>query len=416
MLNRYRDRLLQSIQLTDNIKDLFNYGTEQGQEKLLEAIDEGVMNGLEKALGNTPTELSELSSKARQSFNESDMSSLNTVIGYINQGIELIATKSNALSVILNNYMNGNINLSGLSSTLQNKLSLLDTEGQIIGFNNVALNTVAKSLIKLISAAESQNLTKDNISGYLNNIFSTGLGESLIAIGVARQMVNGADEIIDNLLLGTKAPIKNVTTYAQDYHSLINQTFKPDVGTDNFQIAINDQGDVINLQLGLSVKQYSSLEDKVTIVKDKPFTQILSGLFSDGKYEVYNTLGLLNDTQKQYQEMKKSILLSYADNFLTGTGHGMDFVQYIVINGKAYPAYKILKQIIDQASGTLNGDKDNDDSIAITITGVSKIAAERNKYPGRDSMNRAWERAKAINKIISGDLKIHASLSIKNLT
>jgi hypothetical protein len=31
-------------------------------------------------------------------------------------------------------------------------------------------------------------------------------------------------------------------------------------------------------------------------------------------------------------------------------------------------------------------------------------------------MNRAWERAKAINKIISGDLKIHASLSTKNLT
>jgi hypothetical protein len=86
----------------------------------------------------------------------------------------------------------------------------------------------------LIAAAESHNLTKDTISGYLNNIFSTGLGESLIAIGVARQMVNGADEIIDNLLLGTKAPIKNVTTYAQDYHSLINQTFKSDVGTDNF--------------------------------------------------------------------------------------------------------------------------------------------------------------------------------------
>jgi hypothetical protein len=46
------------------------------------------------------------------------MSSLNTVIEYINQGVELIATKSNALSVILNNYMNGNVNLSGLSSTL----------------------------------------------------------------------------------------------------------------------------------------------------------------------------------------------------------------------------------------------------------------------------------------------------------
>lgn len=416
MLSRYKTRLFESIQIPASVKELFNFGTEKGQEKLLEEMSTGLQNGLTEALNNTPTDLIALSNAARQSFNESDITSLDNVIKYINQGTKLVTTESNALSILLNQFDNGAINLNGLSDELKHRLSFKNEEGKIIGFNSTTLNNVAKSLVNLISAASSQQLSTKAMRGYLNNIFSTGLGESLIATGIARKMVQGADELVDTLLLGTQTPVRQTTTYAQDYHSLINNTFKPDVGAENFQIAITDKGDAITIQLGLSVKQYGSLDKNVSIVSNKPFAQAINGLFSDGKYYVYNTLGLLSDAQKQYREMKKAIVLSYADNFLTGTGYEKDFAQYIVINGKVYPAYNILKKVVNETSGALSSDRDISDPIVISIEGASAIAAERYKYPGRDSKARAWERAKAINKIISNDLTIHGSLVLKNLT
>lgn len=420
MLSRYRTRLFDSIQIPQSVKDLLNFGTEAGQEKLLEAMNTGIQNGLNEALNNVPSDLIALSNAARQSFNKSGIASLDNVIKYINQGAKLVTTESNALSIILNQFDNGSINLEGLSQELKHRLSFKNEEGKIIGFNSITLNSVAKSLVNLISAANSQKLSTKAMNGYLNNIFSTGLGEGLIATGVARKMVQGADELVneltDKILLGTRTPVQKTTTYAEDYSSLINSTFKPDVGAENFQLAITDNGDKITIQLGLSVKQYGSLDKSVSIVTNKPFIQTINGLFSDGKYYVYNTLGLLSDAQKQYREMKKAIVLSYADNFLTGTGYGQDFAQYIIINGKAYPAYDILKKVVNQTSGALSSDKDISDPIVISIEGASAIAAERYKYPGRDSKAKAWERAKAINNIISNNLTIHGSLMLQNLT
>ena len=86
MLSRYKTRLFQSIQIPASVKELFNFGTEKGLEDLLKAMNTGMQDGLNKALNNTPTDLIALSNAARQSFDESSITSLNNVIKYINQG------------------------------------------------------------------------------------------------------------------------------------------------------------------------------------------------------------------------------------------------------------------------------------------------------------------------------------------
>lgn len=417
MLERYRENFVSHLSLPDNIKQLLNFSTVQGQEQLITAIDEGIIEGLQTSIMNASTDLQALSSQARQAYNSEGFKNIGVIIEKIDEAAKIVLGNSNALSILLNDYRQNNLSLSGLSAEIANKLSLQNKEGQVIGFNSVTLNKAASSLMKLINAGIEETLTRESVKGYFNNIFSTAFGEGLVAIGVAKNIVHGADDIVDQLLVGGKIPIKRSTTFAQDYSSLINSTYKADIstGTDNLQITINETGSSIGIQLGLSVKQYSSNNDSVAIVSGKSFAQILGALFSDGKYYAYNTLGLLGDTQSQYREMKKAIILSYADNFLSGTGSGTDFAQYIIINGRAYPIYTILKSVVKNTTGALSGEQDTSDPIVISIAGASALQKMRNKYPGRNTVGKAWQRVKEINNKILHNLKVEGHFIPSNL-
>lgn len=423
MLKRYKTRLMASIKLDSNTKNLLNLGSEDGQDQLMKLVDQEVTKGLQSTLGNAPSDLAALTKQARQAFDPKNIETLDEVLDKINKGILLFANEGNALSIILNNYLSkdSNSNLQGLYDELKDGLSVADKEGKIIGFNSQSLNKAAQSLMNLISAARNQSLTSKSISSYLANILSTDIGEGLIAKGIATKMIEKSDELInpliDTLLAGSKTPIQYSVRYSDEYFSLKNQTYKPDVSAENFKIEINEGKDWISINLGLSIKSYDQQAKEVSIVTNKPFNQLLSTLFSGdyGKYLTYNTLGLLSDTYSQYIEMKKAIVLSYADNFLTGTGLGNDFSQYIVINGKVYPAYDILKSVVENTTGAFNNNTDASDPIVISIQGASEIVQLRNAYPGRDSIKKAWQRSEKINEIISGKLKVHGSLVLSKI-
>ena len=261
----------------------------------------------------------------------------------------------------------------------------------------------------------------------MKNIFSTQLGESLIAKGLMNQIEKGAEISLSALLKGTSAPIKIQETAQSKsqknksgYHAISNAKFKPDVssGKDYVQIRVNDNKDVISVAIGLSVKTYIGNLSQVSVVSNKPFTSILDALFMGGKYHVYNTLGLLPKTQEAYRNMKKAIILSYADYFLSGTGSPGDFSQFIVINGEYYPVLDILENIAKNTKGSLSGDEDNSDPLQISIQNAGKLIDIRNKavYGGPRSLEKAWNRNVEMHKQIGKGLKIMGHLNTTNLT
>jgi hypothetical protein len=91
---------------------------------------------------------------------------------------------------------------------------------------------------------------------------------------------------------------------------------------------------------------------------------------------------LLSEAQEQYREMKKAIILAYADNFLSGTGAGNDFAQYIVINGQPYPIYDILKKVATNTTGALSSDHDSADPVKISIAGASVFEKLKAEFDG----------------------------------
>ena len=114
--------------------------------------------------------------------------------------------------------------------------------------------------------------------------------------------------------------------------------------------------------------------------------------------------------------MKKSIILSYVDNFLSGTVYVNDFVSYMVINGKAYPVYKILQDVVNNTKGTISSDVDKTDPVSISISGASKLVKLRNEYNGNNNLGLAWLRNSAIHNIITKDLTVEAHLNTSLLT
>lgn len=423
MLNRYQANVMARIHLTPDIKKLFNLSSKEGRERLFSVMDKGVIDGLNNVLStNTVDQLLELAKSSQAAWENNSIQDIDLLIENISQAASLLDNNNvNVLSVLLNNYLKGNINLSGLSAEISSKLSLTDVEGQIVGFNNGALNTVAKSLLSLISASQKKDdISEKSFQRYLTNIFSTGLGERLIAIGVANQVEKGTDDILDKFLTGTKsaASAPQITYQKGSYQSLKNQTFKADVQAKNFNIKVEEGNNgSFTIDLGMSVKMYSSKSNKVSIVSAKPFNQVMESLFPGGKYYVYNTLGLISDVQDTYREMKKAIVLSYADNFLSGTGHRSDFAQYIVINGKTYPIYDILKDVVENTTGALSRDTDASDPVIISIRGGSKFKDLRYAFgpQNENSLVEAWNRNRAIHSIITGQLTVHGYLNLAKL-
>ena len=413
MLARYKSSLLQSMTIPPKVSDILELADNKNLENFFKQIDQGLSQGLESSLADMPTQLNNYSAKARQVYNPQKIETFDKVLDIINSALKLVFGNKNELSVLLNS--NKGIPSTSLKQILQDALNR--NNGKIIGFNSITLNKVAKDLVNMISRIEGEGLSKKSFSSYISDIFSTGLGEYLIAKGIQKQISKATKKSVETLLAGTKTPgldIKNAQKYDSE-EFLVNATYKPDVVAQNFQIQINENGDTISVNLGLSVKQYSSNSSSVSIVTNKPFQQVLGALFNDGKYYAYNTLGLLSDSNAQYREMKKSIILAYADNFLSGSGVGNDFAQYIIVNGQPYPIYDILKKVISDTTGASTTDNDASDPVKISIAGASDLVKLRSAYPGPNSWDLAWERARAVNSIISGDLTVHGTLNLSAL-
>lgn len=423
LLNRYKTRFLNRIKINNSTKEILNLTTAAQQEKLMNEIDKNMIEGLETAIGKASADIAQLSNDARKIMKTNNqLTALKDVFKKISMAADIL-NKNNGLSLLLNEYTNTN-DLNGLVTELQNKLSLTNKNGEIIGFNNTALNIAGQSLLNLIVRIQSgKRLSAQSISGYFNNIFSTGLGEGIIASCIGAQIGYAGEELeqyINKTLTGSLTPNMHIKSQNdlgfKKYKELSNATNKTDFYDENMQLSINQGKDTAQIQLGLSIKTYANNKDSYAIVTNKPFKSILEALFPGGKYYVYNTLGLLDASQQQYREMKKSIILSYVDNFLSGTGYGNDFVSYMVINGKAYPVYKILQDVVNNTKGTISSDVDKTDPVSISISGASKLVKLRNEYNGNNNLGLAWLRNSAIHNIITKDLTVEAHLNTSLLT
>jgi hypothetical protein len=88
----------------------------------------------------------------------------------------------------------------------------------------------------MISAIEGEGLSKNSFSTYISDIFSTGLGEYLIASGVQKQIGKASKKAVEALMVGTKSPhmaIKELNK-GDSEEFLSNAAYKPDVSAKNF--------------------------------------------------------------------------------------------------------------------------------------------------------------------------------------
>ena len=295
LLNRYKTRFLNRIKINNSTKEILNLTTEAQQEKLMNEIDKNIIEGLETAIGKASADIAQLSNDARKIMKTNNqLTALKDVFKKISMAADIL-NKNNGLSLLLNEYTNTN-DLNGLVAELQNKLSLTNKNGEIIGFNNTALNIAGQSLLNLIVRIQGEKrLSAQSISGYFNNIFSTGLGEGIIASCIGAQIGYAGEELeqyINKTLTGLLTPNMHIKSQNdlgfKKYKELSNATNKTDFYDENMQLSINQGKDTAQIQLGLSIKTYANNKDSYAIVTNKPFKSILEALFPGGKYYVYN--------------------------------------------------------------------------------------------------------------------------------
>lgn len=408
MLNQYREALLQNIHINGKTLDALNLTTKSQQDQLLKNIDSELTKTIEQYI----KENSETLSSMRQTVQNLTITNQNELLKFletIEQAVSLLHGENNALSILLNQARNNGLSLGQLSAKLVQKFNLQNKNGQLISTSRSALDQLAAQLARLTTAAQGIDFSQRAFNGYLNAIFGTRLGEYAVAKGV-KYAFNITDQIVEDFLSGTSSATLKTTLRKKEKET--KTVSKPDVVLGNGQVRLttSEKENVTIVNLGLSVKQYSGTNKTVDVVSGKPFQGVLEQIFPNGKYYVYNTLGLLDDTAQTYTEMKKAILFNQAPNFLAGFG-ASNYAQYIVVNGKLYSIYEILKQIKDSKGNSAN--KMTDDIVAISIAGAKKIKDIRYRYGDNNSLEQAWLRNKDIHREI-GNLTVKGSFNFSN--
>lgn len=267
------------------------------------------------------------------------------------------------------------------------KVALLKTTNRNLGAVNSGIANLAKGneqvdrvlgyLKNIFFTSEGDRrdgYTAKQMTGTLNNIFGTALGEAFGQI--EWDMLNKVDEMVvqkfDNAnktkLAGTATPVFKEGSFAS------SSTAKVDLINSNgltFDLKLENTDNIYKLtgELNSSIKWYSDLESKkgkgggISIfnsVNGANYLAQIYGTTAQAQNSYLNTIAFSNSKNSSqneaYRLIRGALISRYMEVFIAGSGAklksknsiiGTDISSFLLINGKLYPIAGILVSYLD---------------------------------------------------------------------
>ncbi len=416
-------------------------------DTITEELNKTLKNELEGELSKAATVLNSAAAEGRKAGFE--------YVANIRDGKTRTANKT--LSNLLQNISDASIVAYGGDNTLAKVLNGVKTTGQLekaierrmralegkkVSMSKSNEDEVLMALNRFIKKANGRALPGDNniitmgedgkvnvrwgsVLGTMSGIFNTQMGESMIG-GIIN---NGLTESLSYLKDGVMSiGSQNVSVAIDPAIAQAEQTkYKVDNSLPGFKTVITMNGKTaeLSIDLGLSIKNYKD-DDHVTVTTElTALDRRLENLpiFNTGSFNktaAYNIIANADELKNEYAALKSNFVAGFADIFISGVGVGGDLSHYIVVNGKFYPIYEVLKL-----------HKDNETLITVQINGVTEVynmqKARRADplFPADKMQNIVWNEkgipmqrgitnSKAVMQKLKG-MGFSASLKVKKL-
>lgn len=377
ILNRYMQGYKNRFQMIDAhtgelLEDLSrsadsNFALSTFDVRLMDEIQKRINNTI-GIMQNKPYE--EIQKKAKQS-----------IVDFIDQGkISLFNDFLDQLNLAMSYLTDNTILLQVFNKHIKNFTSLqkrIDKAKQhlnnsiIPGVNEALINKFFKILNELENIINEITLTtpykkdkdllKKTINSMVIHIFSTEIGEWLVAAAIQNSVNNGLYPSVEAALKnlsGVKAHSNNpniTVSYQLDQlknRGATNFTHKADIENISVQFDIQTSGQDLyaNVNFGASVKWYKDQHPQsIKIANETHLSHRIDQIIRDGlpEYNVYNTLALMSQDKENYGRLKAALVARNIDSLISGMGFGGDFSQSIIVNGEVYSILDIITQLKD---------------------------------------------------------------------
>ena len=260
-----------------------------------------------------------------------------------------------------------------LIKNLENTINKIDKETfePMYRVLNTLLN-IPKNLIK----NNEKVYTSKQMTGTLNSIFATTIGESLGAI--LEDIGIFADKAVVDSLRTTKSGSEQVKSFYNENISgpgTVDAVTMLSVNTNgvaDMELSLNKNQNgkdkvtyTLEGQIASSIKWYdppndSNLPSSVHIKDISSFASLLKSIYSglNSEYVIYNTLAFNNKGKTEQEDafriFRSAAIGKYLNNFIAGSGQRtgknkdkIDVASFIMINGKFYSIFSILMTFIE---------------------------------------------------------------------
>lgn len=424
--SRYKKNYLKSLKgvnqsAKERLADAMN------DDKILREIDKNLKNSFQKMTSSTikSVDLNSAMQKGYASLNsfirKDDMQELNGLFEAISEATKLLETDSDIIAIILkqSGFSGGSGDLGKLKSLVEQELNIMESKS-MISVSEKKIASVLKSLNSLSGQLLKGTKSTQVLQGYLKNIFSTQMGEYVISKGII-EAAGLASKEIEKTMVGAKTVRRtndDMSKFISAFGQRGSQSFKTDNSFKNLKMSIEETGDQLSIDLGISTKWYKGSSGKsknvIGVTSETSFMNRVGQMYTNPnqKYYVYNALALSNQSSIGYQALKASIVARNIDIFLSGLGHQGDFSQFMVVNGEFYSIYDIINLVEKYNTGLGSSSlyrENANDPITISAEGLSKVTELTQKaLAHKPNLQQAYIRSKEQDVLISGlSLKGH---------
>jgi hypothetical protein len=428
--SRYAKHYLENINNKEALTFLNDSMSEEEIMSAVSTIDEKLKASLEKNI-TKEIPLTQIFSNAHKSMkdylNSKNIQSLNTFFQCIQQATSVLEDNDR---YILAPVLKAATDITALSdlSKVQQIINDYQNDTELVPIASKTVSSIIKSINGLVSGLEADDLQFNSASSFINNIFSTQVGEYFISKGVVNGYIKGEEaikEAITKSLVGARSTrkedlvgveITNDGALAEyiDKYSQINGNTRFKVDNSFAGLEITEGKDTINVNLGISTKWYKRNKDNsissVSITRESALNRINQMYNVNQREYVYNTLGLANQDAEGIQALKQAILARNIDLFLSGLGINGDFAQFIAIGNEMYSIWDIINAVEHYNTGAGTSEFSNinsQDPIVISFEGLQAITDKtQNALTEEANWIAAQKRSRDQNKLIK-NLKIH---------
>lgn len=261
MKNRFRKNYLENMSAASR-SSLEILDAAMKEDEILSGLDQSILKILNDSVSNSINNYN-FDEKIKVAYNSlsnfidtKNAKDLDKLLAQISSATQILTTSKNELTFLLGikkQYAN-NRDLNALYQYIKNGIDSVNDK--LISVNASRVQSVNNSLLKLVGDLSKGKMNKQSLNRYITNIFSTQIGEFIVSKGIGKALDLMPSEIRKSLS-GTQ----NIEVDSQEVDELIKQygqrgktTYKTDNSFKDLSIEVNDSGDIVNINLGISTK------------------------------------------------------------------------------------------------------------------------------------------------------------------